>query len=91
MSSTLEDLYLGNIDFDSGYHGKDSPFVKAARKKHDSLESLMAILDDTQKELFEQYCDAQGDIEGITRYSTYTTSLKFGIQLMIEVLMDNPN
>jgi len=88
MHSILEDLYYGNIGFDAGHYGQDSHFVKAARKKHDSLEKLMAALNDSEKELFEQYCDAQGDMEGITRYDTYTASLKFGIRLMVEVFKE---
>ena len=89
MQNVLEELYMGNVDFDAGYYGQNSPFVKAARKRHDSLEKLMATLNDTEKELFEQYCEAVGDIEGISRYDTYTSALKFGILLMVEIFMDH--
>jgi len=85
MQNMLEELYYGNIGFDAGHYGQDSPFVKAARKKCDSLEKLMAVLNDSEKELFEQYCDAQSDMEGITRYDTYADALKFGMLFMIEV------
>ena len=85
MPSILEDLYHGNIGFDSGWHEPDSPFAKAARKKHDRLEQLMTTLSDVEKERFEQYLDAQADVEDIARYSTYAKSLKFGIQLMAEL------
>ena len=85
MQSILEELYMGNIGFDSGYYPQNSPFVKAAKRKLDSIEKLNAMLDDTGKELFDTYCEAQGDIEGITRYDTYTDALKFGILLMVEV------
>lgn len=87
MQDILEELYMGNIGFDAGHYPQDSPFVKAARRKHDSLEKLMASLNDSEKELFEQYTDAQGDIEGITRYDTYAAALKFGILLMAEIFM----
>lgn len=84
MQSILEERYTGNIGFDAGYSPQNSPFVKAAKRKLDSMEKLNAMLDDTGKELFDTYCDAQGDIEGITRYDTYTDALKFGILLMAE-------
>lgn len=77
---------MGNIGFDAGYYGQNSPFVKAAKRKLDSMEKLSASLNDTEKELFEQYCEAEGDIEDITRYSTFSSALKFGILLMIEVM-----
>ena len=88
MRSILEELYMGNIGFDSGYYAPSSPFVRAARVKHDSMEKLMASLGNTEKELFEQYCEAEGDIQGITRYDTFTGALKFGILLMIEIFME---
>lgn len=85
MRSVLEELYVGNVGFDSGYYPQNSPFAQAARRKLESFDKLLASLNDTEKELFEQYCDAQGDIEGITRYRTYLDALKFGILLMVEV------
>ena len=45
----------------------------------------METFDDSPKELFEGYIDAQGDIEAITRYDTFVEALKFGILLMVEV------
>jgi hypothetical protein len=88
MENILKDLYHGNIGFDSWNYSKDSPFVKAAQKKLDNMTALTATLDNSQKEFFEGYIDAQGDIEAITRYDTFVESLKFGILLMIEILPD---
>jgi len=87
MQSVLEELYYGNIRPDSRMYAKDSPFVQAARLKSRNLDKLMASLNDSEKELFEKYCDAQGEIEGITRYDTFSYALKFGILLMVEVFM----
>lgn len=88
MQSILEELYCGNIRHDARFYGQDSPFVEAARLKSQSLEKLMASLDDSEKELFEKYCDAQGEIEGITRYDTFTYALKFGILLAMDVMKE---
>lgn len=89
MQSILEELYYGNIRPDSRRYGQDSPFVEAARLKSANLDKLMAKLDDPEKDLFEKYCDAQAEIEGITRYDTFTYALKLGILLMTEVFMGN--
>ena len=88
MESILKNLYHGNIGFDSWNYAKDSPFVKAAQKKLDNMTALTSLLNDSQKELFNGYVSAQGDIEAITRYDTFVESLKFGILLMIEILPD---
>jgi len=85
MKSIMEELYMGNIGFDCWNYSNDSPFVKAAQKKMESMTALTATLDDSQKELFEGYADARSDIEHITRYDTYVATLKFGILLMIEI------
>ena len=74
MRSVLEELYMGNIGFDSGYYAQNSPFVQAARIKHDSMEKLIDSLNDADKKLCEQYCEAEGDIQGITRYDTFTSA-----------------
>ncbi|MCL1882479.1 MAG: hypothetical protein FWF81_01825 [Defluviitaleaceae bacterium] len=87
MSSILEELYKGNIEFSGGDYDKDSPFVKAAQKKVDNMTALTATLDDSQKELLNGYIEAQGDIESITRYDTYVATLKFGVLLMVEVFV----
>ena len=87
MRSVLEELYYGNIRPDSRIYGQDSPFVQAAKLKSKNLEKLKEVLNDSEKEIFDQYYDAQGDIEGITQYDTFTYALKFGILLMVETFM----
>jgi hypothetical protein len=87
MSNILEELYKGNIIFEGFDYDKDSPFVKAARKKADSMKALTETLSDSQKELLNGYVKAQGDIEAITRYDTYIATIKFGILLMIEIFI----
>ncbi len=87
MRSVLEELYYGNIHGDSRMYAKDSAFVQAAKRKVKHMNALAEMLDEQGKEEFDQYCDAQGDIEGITRYDTFTYALKLGILLMTEVFM----
>ena len=86
MENILRELYHGNIRPDSGIYPQDSPFVKNARIKLDCLEKLKATLDESQYEIFEKYCDAQGDIEGITRFDTFTYALRFGVLFTLEIL-----
>ena len=88
MESILRELYHGNIRPDCRFYAKDSPFVKAARVKHDCLEKLEAMLEASEKEIFEQYFEAQSEIEDITKFDTFTDALKFGMLLMIEIFSD---
>ena len=88
MQSIFEELYLGNIRFDSRRYGPNSPFVKAVQKKVDNMEKLAQTLNGYQKELFDNFCEAQGDIDDIARYNTFTAALKFGTLFMIELFTD---
>ena len=81
----LEELYCGNIRPDARVYPQNSPFAEAAKLKNRNLDKLMSVLNESEKETFEKYCDAQSDIESITRYDTYTYALKLGILLMIEI------
>jgi hypothetical protein len=89
MKSVLEELYMGNIRPDSRMYDKDSPFVQAANLKQRNLNSMMKMLDDSGKEVFEKYCDAQSDIEEISRYDLFTYALKFDVLLMAEIFMNS--
>ena len=87
MSKVLEELYYGNIQPNSKRYGQDSPFVKAAKLKNIHLEKLMASLNDAEKDIFEKYCEAKGDIEEISRQDNFTYGFKLGTMLMIETFM----
>lgn len=67
------------------------PICTGAHLKNKSLDGLLEVLDDSKKELFEEYCDAQSDMDSISRYDTFTYALKLGILLMVEVFMDSGN
>lgn len=89
MQSMIEQLYYGGIQFDTRYYGKGSPFVHTAKKKAESYDKLITLLNDTEKALLEQFCAAQADIEDIVRYDIYTETLRFGVRLMAEVFMNS--
>jgi len=55
------------------------------------MENLKATSNGSQKDFFENFCEAQGDIEGIRHYSVFTAALKFGVLLMMAILIDNNN
>jgi len=87
MQSVMEELYYGNIRPTERNYRKNSPFVRAAKLTSDIYEKLMVLLNEEQKELFEKYCDAQEELESITRYDTFSYALKFGILLIAETFV----
>ena len=91
MKRIIEELYCGNIRPDSRCYGPESPFAEAARLKRQSHEKLMERLNASEKELFEEYCDAQGEMESITRYDTFTYALISSLSMNISVISKIPN
>ncbi len=89
MRSVIEELFFGRINPYVKIYGQDTPFMQAAKLKARHLDSLMAMLNETGKETFEKYCDAQGEMEEIIEYDMFTYGLKFGTMLMAEVFMHN--
>ena len=80
----LEELYHGNIRPDVKFYGKDSPFVELARLREGIREKLLESLNESEKEQFEKFNDAQAEIDSITRYEKFTYGFKLGVLLMIE-------
>ena len=68
MSSMIEKLYYDNIR-NAIENSQDSHSAQADRLVNRCLEGLTAVLNDSEKELFGKYCDAQEEAEEITVFS----------------------
>jgi len=87
----LEDLYFGNIRLDIRPYSQSPAFIKAMRTRNGCMEKLEASLNSHGNELFEKYCEAQGEVEGIVNFDTFTYALRLGMMLMIEVFIEEPD
>ena len=90
MSSMIEKLYYDNIQ-NAIENGQDSHSAQADCLVNRCLEKLTAVLNDSEKELFGKYCDAQEEAEEITRFHIFTYALKLGILLMAEAFTGKGN
>ena len=81
----LEELYYGNIRPDIRFYGKDSPFVELARLREKNREKLLESLNESEKEIFEKFTDAQAEIDSIVRYEKFTYGFRLGALLMADV------
>ena len=89
--SILKELYYGNIQFDSKIYSTSSSFTEIAKLKSKNFDKLMDTLNDSQKNLFDKYQDANAELESIIHYDLFTYALKFGILLMAEVFASSDN
>lgn len=85
MQSILRKLYHGDIRPDVKTHAKDSPYAKALRKSIEIKDRLVATLDDSERELLEDYCEAHSAVDSIVNFDTFTYALRFGVLLVVEV------
>ena len=80
----LEELYYGNIRPDVKFYGKDSPFVELARLREKNRENLLKSLNESEKETFEKFNDAQSEMGNMTHYQKFTYGFRLGVLLMAE-------
>ena len=88
MKSILEELYFGSIHQNFELHAKDPAYAEASQLKEINYEKLLDMLNESEKERFEKFLDADGELKGIEHYNTFTYAFKFGALLMIEIFAD---
>ncbi|WZL78841.1 hypothetical protein QBE55_01320 [Eubacteriales bacterium mix99] len=81
--SIIEEVYYNNLVY-AIENGEDSQSAHAEQLQDKCLKNLKAVLNDSEKELFERYCDAQESVEEFTHYHIFAYALKLGILLMAE-------
>ena len=84
MQSIFEKLYNGEISPDSTDYGKNPAYQKAVRVKIDYFDKLDESMSESQKELFENYSEASGIVEGVVHLDIFSYALRLGIMLMVE-------
>lgn len=86
MKSILEMFYDLPGSWSGSLREPDSSFVKTAKIKSEYLDLLMAGMTDSQKELFENYSDADTKIEGMIQFDQFSYAFHLGAQLMSELM-----
>jgi len=85
MRSILEELYFGSVHRNFEPYSKSSDYIESTQLKEINYDKLMAVLNESEKERFEKYLEADGDLKGIEHYNTFTDAFKLGELLMVEV------
>ena len=89
MKSILEELWYGNICPEI-YSCTTTPEMKQLMEymaRHH--ETLLATLNDEQKETFEKFDDCWSEYASLAEKSIFVYAFKFGMRLAIEVLLSN--
>ena len=82
----LEDLYTGNVRPGERSFKQNSQYSRALAQAVESGDALIKSLTEEQKKLFEEYMDAQREVNILTDFETFIYALKLGAKLMLDVL-----
>ena len=84
----LEDLYTGNVRPGERSFRQNSQYSRALAQAVESGNALSKSLTAEQKKLFEEYMDAQRELNILMDCETFIYALKLGAKLMLDVLED---
>ena len=82
----LEDLYTGNVRPGERSFRQNSQYSRALAQAVESGDALIKSLTEEQKKLFEEYMDAQREVNILTDCETFIYAFKLGAKLMLDVL-----
>lgn len=86
MDSILEELYYGNVNPNTQYFNKQSDFGRAMKVLSDKESELLAVLNDTEKEVLQRYINAQLEVNSLTAKTKFLYGFKLGFQIAVEAL-----
>ena len=84
----LEDLYLGDIRPNERGFKRNSQYARALDDLVEVGDALTDTLNEDQSELFEEYMDAQREVNVLTDCETFCYAFKLGAKIMLDVLTE---
>ena len=82
----LEDLYTGNVRPGERSFRQNSQYSRALAQAVESGDALIKSLTEEQKKLFEEYVDAQREVNILTDCETFIYAFKLGAKLILDIL-----
>ena len=87
MQSILEEFAHGNISPEVRYFKHDSEYGQAIKAAFRSEEKLLGKLEGEEKDLFEKYVDAQGEVNQLTATKNLIYGYKLGLLMTAEAFL----
>ena len=84
----LEELYLGGIHPSERCFQKNSQYAKTLAELGRVGDALTVSLNEEEKQLFEDFMEAQGELTVLTDCETFCAAFKLGAKIMLDVLTD---
>ena len=84
----LEDLYLGAIRPGERIGKRTPQYAKALDEAIKTNEALTASMTEEQKELFENFMDAQRELNILTDIETFIYAFRLGAKIILDILTE---
>ena len=88
LQHTSEEIYLGDIRPNERFFKRNSQYAKALDEVVKVGDTLTASLNEDEKKLFEDFMDAQREVNVLTDCETFCFAFKLGAKIMLDVLTD---
>ena len=89
MRSILEELFYGNICPNTDCRSKDNQTKELMGYIADHNDTLLATLNDQQKELLEKFDDCYTELTDTNEREIFVYAFRLGARIAIEVLLPN--
>ena len=86
MKSILEELFYGNICPNTDCRSKDEQTKELMGYIADHHDTLIAQLNEKQKEIFEKFDDCWDELTDINERAIFVYAFKLGMRIAIEVM-----
>lgn len=86
MMNILEELYYGNVNPDTEYFDKQSQLGHAMKVLTSKEEELLSMLNNSEKEVFKKFQNAQATVTTLTEIRKFMSGFKLGAQIMLEAM-----
>lgn len=84
MTNFLEELYFGNLDPQARGYRKDSNILKVSENINELEEKLTQRLNDEEKKLFLDFCNAYGELMGDTGLDSFIVGFRLGAKMIFD-------
>ena len=89
MKSVLEELFYGNLCPNTDCRSKEKEVKELMGYIADHHDTLIAQLNEKQKEIFEKFDDCWDELTDINEREIFVSAVKLGLRIAIEVLSSN--
>ena len=84
MANFLEELYFGNLDPQARGYRKNSNILKVSENINELEEKLTQRLNDEEKKLFLDFCNANSELMGDTGLDSFIVGFRLGAKMIFD-------